>query len=257
MVRTLVLSALVIPLAVRAHAQSREAAEPPLETGAATAETRAEASPEPSALERAVQCLAQGNLRCARAELAELMDTDPSAEVAYYQAVAFRLAGDSLSATRVLTRMLEGEFGTVNDARRARMAALRDEVQAELASVRITSVGGPERANVSVNGAAIDEWNGQPLDLELNAGRQIVALSAPAFISVRRVLELGVGERVDVRFVLEPVETRPLRRRASFWIILVGSALVVGALTAGVVIARRTERDRTFDGPFGPGSEEI
>lgn len=218
---------------------------PVVEQPVAVAEAPEEETP--SALDAALVCLARGDLRCARAGLRRVAESERSSEAAYYWSVSERLAGQSVEAAVVVQRILDGEFGELEAPQVARLRQLRSALEGEIGRLRL-GVDGPTAASLFVDGNARGEVNDAVV--LLNPGRRVLLLEAPRYEPSRHDLQVELGQELRLDVTMDEVADIPLRRRGAFWAVLTVSIVVVGAATAGLIYAFTTEASPAHAPPF-------
>lgn len=217
--------------------------------GALLGATPASAQDGTDRFEAALECLARGNLRCARATLQGVVESAPSPEVAYYLAVSERLAGDSVEALRLVDAIAGGEFGDVDESRVQRLLALQQDLRADLAHLEVT-VEGPDSALVLFDGAEVGRAEGAgAVSISANPGEHTLGAEAEFFAPSRANLDLHVGEIRRVNLRLEATEQRSLAEEPAFWITLAGAVVLIAAASV-LIYALTTEAPPVHDGPF-------
>ena len=183
----------------------------------------------------AEEAFARGRVGEARRLFEQSLERSPAAATAFNLAIAHREAADYLQASEMFGRLILGDFGELDEDRRAEVLQLRSEVRQRLASVEVR-IEGVENAEVLVDGRSLGHTRSgrQGLRTTVNPGQHIVGGRALMADPVDRTLDLREGGRQSVTLRMTPREL-DTSDSPVIWPWLVGGILVSAA--AAVLVA--------------------
>lgn len=230
---------LVTCLSFHLHASAQEA-EVPTEVSAGNEESPAQdASAQAAAMERhqlGAAALLEARFAQARDFFREAMELAANGGSAYNLALALRGTGESTEAIAVFERLLDGEFGSVGDARADDLRRWIVEERGALATVEV-SVEGPAEAMLRVDGRGVGRASaGATLTLQLDAGRRTLMAEADGFVSAEEVIFADRASDTELTLSLNIQEQeRRIFEKPGFWVVV--GLVVVAGIAAGVVVA--------------------
>ncbi|MEM9070657.1 MAG: hypothetical protein AAGE52_19275 [Myxococcota bacterium] len=192
-----------------------------------------------------------GRYPSARSKLEESLRLAPRSSTAINLARVLQSQGELLEAERVLTALLENEYGPVPRERRDAATEIMAEISSELATVRIT-LAGRDQATLEVDGRPAGEIR-DALERRLDPGRHRVTVVGADGARDSAEVTLSPGEAVDVPLRLPELAAEEGRRRGWIWA-LVGVA-VAGA--AAAVIATQVDRGGPKSDPVFPTARAL
>ncbi|MEM9069221.1 MAG: hypothetical protein AAGE52_11975 [Myxococcota bacterium] len=218
-------------------------------SSSAAQDARTEARAE---FQEAQRLLGEGRLAAGRDRLLRSLELYPTAPAAFNLVLAYRGTGEARAGQALTARLLAGEFGELDDERRAQVEA----VSAELASMlgRVTFLN-ETAADLTLSLDAEESLRlslGGETTLELDVGAHLVSASAEGFLPLESIVRVGAGSEQRFGLQLEAVpvltvsERKPLRIAL---IVLAGVALIATGVTLAVLLPGRTE-DPTRDPVF-------
>ncbi|MEM9193951.1 MAG: hypothetical protein AAGF12_32550 [Myxococcota bacterium] len=204
--------------------------------------------------------LERGRFAQAIERLEESLELYSNPSTAFNLAVAYRGATQSLESVDLLERLLAEEFGELPEDRQAEVQAMRNETQLEVSGLEVRTDA--RNTHVELDGRAVDEAriavverteDGDLLQIELNAGEHVLALNAEGRRTVRRSLDLALGEtrRLEVTLPeasLSEVSTSVFQ---SPWFWTVVGVVLVGATVGGILLFGETIADPASDSTYG------
>ena len=159
--------------------------------------------------DEATEALRVGRFADAVKALRASFDLVPRTATAFNLAVALRGTGDVLGALGLFDRLLSGELGALDAAKRAQVAELRAEVARDVAAVTITATGA-EAVEVRLDGRILGVTRGEPITAKVNPGAHRIVASAPDRETAERALDVAPGASPTVALTLRPArDERP------------------------------------------------
>jgi hypothetical protein len=200
--------------------------------------------------------------------LEQALELAPLPAVANNLAIARRATGDAVGAQAVLSELLAGSYGVLSDERRREVAALRREVAAEIATLRIR-VTGAEQATVRFDGVEVGIVRRDVVRrVPANGGAHVVTATAEDGRRQERRLEVEPGETAEVALHFS---SRHFSRRdgpsdlfapapedsegsgsALPWVLGVAGGLVAIGVAVVIVIVVAGGGSEHIDSPFPP-----
>ncbi len=155
---------------------------------------------------------------------------------AFNLGLAHRGAGDSMAAIEQWTRLLNGQYGDLDDAQRTQVESLVREEREALAhlEVRLGAHSETVELRIRIDGEEQDAIEtGRRNFYVLNPGRHVLTGRAAGFETVEERVELARGERssLDLTLTALPVTRVRVWQRAWFWTLL-GVVVLAGVATA-------------------------
>ncbi len=203
--------------------------------------------------ERARVAFDEGRLPEARELLQASLSTMPRPPTAINLARVQRSMGRLLAAEATLSALLEGRFGTIEGERRAAAEGLLAETRAEVGTLWV-SVSGQPRARVTVDDVEAGVVSGtEPLEVRVDPGQHVIALTADDGTRARQAVGLGPGETRQVELTLlvaeSPSPGEDLLESPWFWTIA-GFGVAAGVVTAILLATIQTTADPITDPVF-------
>jgi len=152
--------------------------------------------------EEGLRALDAGDPMRASAILSRSLELAPRASTAFNLAVAYRRTDRPVDASRLARALARGEYGPLEEARRAQVELLLEATRSAVAEL-VVSVSGVATAAVSIDGEPAGHTQGDaPLRVLVAPGSRIVEATAPGRAPARVTIHADPGAARQAHIVL-------------------------------------------------------